>query len=362
MNEAPDQGGPREPVRTAAIVDTGLVLILVFGLLAGVYMVLRPFGVGLLFGGVIAIAGWPLRRRLCALGLPPTVAAAVLTLLVLALLLAPVAALAPSLDGRMKELFAVISAWFASDPPPPHWVAGLPFVGEPLAGQWSAYFGRPGGPDITGLLSGARGTALDVARGVGESVIQFALALVVAAMFWTKGDGLAAIMRRAFRRLGGERMDAIAVLIAGAVRGVFYGVVGTALIQGILMAAGLMVAGVPSTVPIGFVTFLLALSQIGSILIHAVWIGAVYWLQANGYSAVTLWFVALWGIAVVLSDNVLKPMLIGQSMRMPLALVMIGVFGGFLSFGFLGLFVGPVLIAVAWSLFGGWLAAERERP
>jgi predicted PurR-regulated permease PerM len=181
-------------------------------------------------------------------------------------------------------------------------------------------------------------------------------------MFWTKGDGLAAIMRRAFRRLGGERMDAIAVLIAGAVRGVFYGVVGTALIQGILMAAGLMVAGVPSTVPIGFVTFLLALSQIGSILIHAVWIGAVYWLQANGYSAVTLWFVALWGIAVVLSDNVLKPMLIGQSMRMPLALVMIGVFGGFLSFGFLGLFVGPVLIAVAWSLFGGWLAAERERP
>jgi predicted PurR-regulated permease PerM len=154
-------------------------------------------------------------------------------------------------------------------------------------------------------------------------------------------------------------MDAIAILIADAVRGVFYGVVGTAAIQGVMMAVGLLLAGVPSTVPIGFVTFLLALSQIGSVLIHVVWIGAVYWLHANGYGPVTLWFVALWGISVQLVDNVLKPMLIGTTIRMPIALIMVGVFGGFLSFGFLGLFVGPVLIAVAWSLLRGWLAEER---
>jgi predicted PurR-regulated permease PerM len=359
MSGEVSEEAPHARAGTAAVVDTGIVLLLVFGLLFGVYLILAPFAVGLMFGAIIAISSWPLRRGLCALGLSPGMAATVLVIAVLALVVVPLLLAAPSLDTRLKHLFDVVAAWMSSSPPPPDWLAGLPLVGTTLAQKWTGYFSHPGGPDITGLANLTRGAFLDVARGVGESLVQFLLAIVIAAMFWAKGDVLAATTRQAFRRIGGGRMDEIALLIAGAIRGVFYGVVGTAAIQGLAMAVGLLAAGVPSTVPIGFVTFLLALSQIGSVLIHAVWIGAVYWLQANDYPAIVLWLVGAWGIAVALSDNVLKPLLIGQSIRMPIALLMIGVFGGFLSFGFLGLFVGPVLIAVAWSLFGGWLASER---
>jgi predicted PurR-regulated permease PerM len=145
----------------------------------------------------------------------------------------------------------------------------------------------------------------------------------------------------------------------GAVRGVFYGVVGTAFIQAALMAIGCWLVGIPGAIPIGFITLLLALSQIGGPLIHLVWLGGAYWLYTKGQAGLVLWLFVGWGIFVTVIDNILKPWLIGASIQMPLALVILGVFGGFLSFGFLGLFVGPVLIAVAYALLVAW-RAERH--
>ena len=138
--------------------------------------------------------------------------------------------------------------------------------------------------------------------------------------------------------------------------------VGTACVQAVLMAAGIWLAGVPAAIPLGFVTLLLALSQIGGPLIHLVWAGAAYWLYARGQTGLVLWFIVGWGIVVALLDNVLKPWLIGTSIQMPLALVIVGVFGGFLSYGFLGLFIGPVLIAIAYALLVAWRADTRAGP
>jgi predicted PurR-regulated permease PerM len=131
-------------------------------------------------------------------------------------------------------------------------------------------------------------------------------------------------------------------------------VVGTACIQAGLMAVGFWLAGIPGAIPIGFITLLLSLSQIGGPLIHLVWIGGAYWLYLQGYTGLGLWVFCGWGVFVTVFDNFLKPWLIGATMEMPLALVILGVFGGFLAFGFLGLFVGPVLIAVAYALLVVW--------
>ena len=243
-------------------------------------------------------------------------------------------------------------------------MAGVPLVGEAAHAKWIEIL-PPGANPYEALapyVEPVRAALLSAARDVGDSLLQLILSLLIAAMFWAQGDLLAATAMDVLHRLGGERLSGMAVLAADAVRGVFYGVVGTACAQAVLMAAGIWLAGVPAAVPLGFITLLLALSQIGAPLINLVWAGAAYWLHARGQTGLVLWFVVGWGILVALLDGVLKPWLIGSSIWMPLALVIVGVFGGFLSFGFLGLFVGPVLLAVAYALLVAWRAETRAGP
>ena len=144
-------------------------------------------------------------------------------------------------------------------------------------------------------------------------------------------------------------------------RGVAYGVVGTAAIQAVVMAVGLAVAGVPGAALLGFVTLLLALSQIGAPLIVLVWGGAVVWLFGEDQQGWGIFMIA-WGLAVTVMDNFIKPWLIGFGVAMPMSLTILGVFGGFVSFGFLGLFIGPTLIAVAFTLLGAWRGASAAAP
>ena len=142
---------------------------------------------------------------------------------------------------------------------------------------------------------------------------------------------------------------------------VAYGVVGTAVIQAIIMAIGLAVAGVPGAVLLGFVTLLLALSQIGAPLIIVVWGGAAYWLFGQDQQGWGV-FMIFWGLVVTVIDNFIKPLLIGVGVAMPMSLTILGVFGGFVAFGFLGLFIGPTLIAVAFTLLEAWRGAPAATP
>jgi len=140
------------------------------------------------------------------------------------------------------------------------------------------------------------------------------------------------------------------------VRGVAYGVVGTAVIQAVVMAIGLVVAGIPGAALLGFVTLLLALSQIGAPLIVVVWGGAAAWLFGQDQQGWGI-FLIVWGLIVSMMDNVVKPWLIGFGVAMPMSLTILGVFGGFVSFGFLGLFIGPTLIAVGFTILEAWRRA-----
>jgi predicted PurR-regulated permease PerM len=175
-------------------------------------------------------------------------------------------------------------------------------------------------------------------------------------MFWTSGDAIAEALGHAARRIGGPTGANALDTAAGAVRAVAYGVVGTSILQGILAGIGYAVAGVPAPALLGFLTFVFSISQVLGPLVVVLWAGAAWWLFDGGSTAWGV-FMAAWGLLVISSsDNVLRPMLIRRGVPMPLSIIIIGVFGGFIAFGFLGLFIGPVLLAVGLVMLRAWRA------
>ena len=317
----------------------------------------------ILFGASLAIAAWPLRDFLIRCGLKRGLTATLLLLLALALIALPLMAVAPSLAEHLTKGADHLRDYFASAPQVPSWLAGLPVVGERLARLWDKAMSAEGG--IRALLepysASLRQMFVGAAAALAGSVLQIILSLVVAAVFWVSGDVLAARLHAFLRKLCGETAAAELDVAAGAVRGVAYGVVGTAAIQAVVIAIGLVVAGVPGAALLGFVTLLLALSQIGAPLIVAVWGGAAVWLFGQDQHVWGI-FLIVWGLIVSMMDNVIKPWLIGFGVAMPMSLTILGVFGGFVAFGFLGLFIGPTLIAVGYTLLEAWSGASTAQP
>jgi predicted PurR-regulated permease PerM len=365
-NELPSLEGGMRPAAstgTTQLLERAVLLLLFAGLLFGILAVLRPFGTGILFGAILAIAAWPLRELLLRRGLKRGLVATLLLVLALAVVVLPLMALAPGLGERLTQGAGRLRDYFASAPQIPSWLAGLPVVGERLASMWDKVLLAKG--DIWTVLEPysdkLREALVDAAGALGQSVLQIILSLVVATFFWVSGDTLTARLHDILRRLGGETADGALGVAADAVRSVAYGVVGTAVIQAGIMAIGLAVAGVPGAVLLGFVTLLLALSQIGAPLIIVVWAGAAIWLFGQDHQGWGI-FMIFWGLVVTVIDNFIKPLLIGAGVEMPLSLTILGVFGGFVAFGFLGLFIGPTLIAVGYTLLEAWRGEPATTP
>lgn len=346
---------------TASLMEKFALLLLFSLLLAGVYLVLRPFMLGLVFGAILAVAAWPVRCWLVRRGMSGATAAGLMLAALLVFVLVPVVVTAPGLAVGVKQLAEQGVDWLAASPQLPAWIADLPLVGPKLAATWNGVLAET--PESKAMLMSyaqpVRQFITSAALGLAASVMDMGVALIVATSFWSRGDRMAEVLRDSLARLGGPQLAALTNVAASATRGVFYGIVGTAAIQGLLMALGLVLAGVPGAAPLGFVTLIFAISQFGGVLINLVWGGAAWWLYANGGMGFAFWFIAAWGVMVTFSDNLLKPWLIGSSLKLPLMLVILGVFGGFISFGFLGLFIGPTLLAVAFELLGAW---RRRKP
>ena len=348
---------------TTQLLERAFLLLLFAVLLLGILAVLRPFITAILFGAILAIAAWPLRDFLLRRGLKRGLAATLLLLLALAVVALPLLAMAPGLGERLAQGAGRLRDYFASAPQIPSWLAGLPVVGDRLAGMWDKMLLAKGNfwTVLEPYSEALREALVDAAGALGQSVLQIILSLVVATFFWVSGDTLAATLRDILRRLGGETVGAALDVAGGAVRSVAYGVVGTAVIQAVIMGIGLAVAGVPGAVLLGFVTLLLALSQIGAPLIIVVWAGAAVWLFGQDQQGWGV-FMIFWGLVVTVIDNFIKPLLIGAGVEMPLSLTILGVFGGFVAFGFLGLFIGPTLIAVGYTLLEAWRGAPAAAP
>jgi predicted PurR-regulated permease PerM len=284
-------------------------------------------------------------------------------LLSIVIVVLPMLLFAPHLADQMIRGTQRVQAYFAATPERPGWIGSVPLLGRRLGVAWDRVVEVKG--NLRALLepytANLEQIMIGVARAVADSLLQVILSLVVATMFWTNGDGLVAMLHDALRRLGGPIAERALDVAAGAIRGVAYGVVGTTAIQAVLLTLGLAVAGVPGAAMLGFVGLLLAISQIGGPLLVLIWGAAAWWLFGQDYPA---WgaFMIVWGMLVSTVDNFIKPWLIGFGMEMPMSLTILGVFGGFIAFGFLGLFIGPTLIAIMFTLLQAWRAAVSNHP
>ncbi|MDH4181785.1 MAG: AI-2E family transporter YdiK [Betaproteobacteria bacterium] len=334
-----------------------LGVLVIGGLLAGVFAVLKPFLPALLWATMIVVATWPLMRALeRRLGGRRILASALMVLAMLVVVIAPLATAVTTLIEQAARLPEIKVAELHV-PSPPAWVAGLPLAGERLAAEWQAVAAAK--PDE--LASKAAPYIAPVARWIaaqagtiGAFTIHLGLTLLLSGVLYATGDQAASGLRRFARRLHGTQGDNAVVLAAASVRAVALGIVVTAVVQTALGALGLLVAGVPFVSLLAALMFIFCIAQLGPAIPL---LGGVAWLWFTGApTAAILLFV--WMTGVVMLDNVLRPLLIKRGADLPLLLIMAGVIGGLLSFGLVGLFVGPVLLAVAYRLIGAWVAEQ----
>jgi predicted PurR-regulated permease PerM len=361
LRQLADERGP-DVTERVALIERSILVLLVIGLFIGVLAIVKPFTTAILFGAALATAAWPVRQVLVCRGLKRGPTAILLLLLSLVIVVMPLLAIAPHLADQLVRGAERVQSYFATTPEQPAWIGGLPLIGRRLGAAWDRVVEAQG--NLRAVLepytANVEQVMIGAAQALADSVVQVILSLVVATMFWTNGDGLVAMLHDALRRLGGPIAERALDVAAGAIRGVAYGVVGTAAIQAVLLAVGLTVAGVPGAAMLGFVALLLAISQIGAPLLVLIWGAAAWWLFAQDHQGWGL-FMILWGLFVSTVDNFIKPWLIGFGIEMPMSLTILGVFGGFLAFGFLGLFIGPILIAIMFTLLQAWRAAILDQ-
>lgn len=333
-----------------------IVLIAALALLAvACILVVRPFLSAALWAVVLALTTWPLFCRLRdGLGGRSTVAATIMTTGVILLLVVPLAlggiAVANSAEAWIEVAREALDRGV---PPPPGWVVTLPFAGEWLFERWTAASADGAGfvRDLKPLVDPARQWAIAGAKSLGEGVVTLFLSALIVFFLWRDGETLTVRARRLAERVAGERALQLAEVARNTIRGTVYGILGTALAQGALAFIGFLVAGVPGAFLLGVGTFFLSVVPVGPPLI---WGPAAFWLYEQGQTG---WAIALavWGVAVISSvDNVLKPLLISRGSKLPFILVLLGVLGGVLAFGFVGIFLGPTLLAVAYRLLEEW--------
>ncbi|WP_110947201.1 AI-2E family transporter [Pseudomonas bohemica] len=343
--------------------DRLLVQILLLALLGACLWVMAPFWSALFWGAVLAFASWPLMRLLTrALKGRESLAAAILTLGWMLLVAAPLVWLGFNLADHVRDATVFVKDVQVDGlPDPPTWLGSIPLVGERLVGYWTTIDQQGAAllASIKPYLGQVGNWLLARSAQVGGGILELTLSIVFVFFFYRDGPRLAAFVLSLLERLIGERAQYYVDLVAGTVQRVVNGVIGTAAAQAVLALIGFLIAGIPGALVLGIGTFLLSLVPMGPPLI---WIPATAWLAWKGEYGMAI-FLGLWGTFIVSGvDNVLKPYLISRGGNLPLVIVLLGVFGGLLAFGFIGLFIGPTLLAVAYSLLLDWVAESRVRP
>ena len=335
-------------------------------IVVGCFYVLRPFLGAILFAGVFCFSTWPLFVRLRdRLGGRSWLAAGALVLVMILALALPVALAAQSLVLHSAEMVEAARGFVdqRTNLELPDFVRHIPMVGGAIADYWQVLIQNQA--ELVALAKKlaepAKALLVGLGGAVGKGLIQVLIAIFVAYFFYRDGERVRRLLLEGMSRLAGpEHGGALVRTTQNAVRGVVYGLLGTALAQGAVAGLGFLIAGVPGAFLLGALTFILSLVPMGPVL---VWGGAAVWLYAHGLVGWTI-FMLIYGVAVISSvDNFVKPILMSRAGGLSMPLVVLGVFGGALAFGFIGLFVGPALLAVGWSLMKAWLDAPApDKP
>jgi predicted PurR-regulated permease PerM len=340
-----------------------LGVLFIVGLLVASLWIMRPFLVPIVWAAMIVIATWPLMLRIERLfGRRRWLAVLVMTVAMLLVFVVPFWVAV----GTIVEYSDDIQGWAKSLreihlPMPPDWVGRLPLAGPRIASTWTEYASQT--PEaLAAKLAPYVGQSLRwlaaEAGGIGLLVVQFLLTIILAAVMYAGGETAASGIRRFARRFAGKRGEDVVLLATRAIRGVALGVVVTALVQALLGGIGLLVAGVPFAGVLTAVMLMLCLAQVGPTLVL---LPATLWMF---YTGDNVWgtLLAIWTVIVGTIDNFIRPVLIRQGADLPLLLIFAGVIGGLVSMGLLGIFVGPVVLAVGYTLLEAWINEQPSPP
>ena len=344
----------QEKKYTGPAIDIAIRIGVIALLVVLCFQILRPFISLVIWGAILAIAFYPACRRLRGvLGGRDKLAAAIITVVMLLGIILPSVRMVGSLVDGVKYINHRIQSGEMKMPPPPDGIDKWPFIGESLKSEWyeasehlKATLTRFK-PQLEAmslrLLKSAMGTAL--------GLLQFALSIIIAGIFMANARGSGNMATDLFVRLAGERGADFADISAKTVRNVVKGILGVAIIQSLLAGTGFVVAGVPGAGLWAFFCLMLAIIQIG---IFPVVIPVIIYMFYTA-STLTAGLLTVWLILVSLLDNFLKPILLGRGAPVPMLVVFLGAIGGFFSMGFIGLFVGAVILSLGFKLFRVWL-------
>lgn len=345
---------PRDLARTTF----GVLFIGV--LLAASLWILRPFLGPAIWATMVVVATWPLMLRIEArLWGRRSLAVAVMSLLLLLLFVVPLSVAIVTIVGnadRMME-WAKLATTYRLPDNPPLWLQQLPLVGGLIERAWqqAAELGlRDLVPRLSPYAGGLTKWFVAEVGSVGVLLLQFLLTVVIAAVMYSTGEEASSLVRRFAGRLSGERGRAAVDLAGGAIRGVALGVGVTAVVQAVLGGLGLALAGVPFAGLLTAVMFMLCIAQVGPV---PVLLGAAVWAFVGDNPGWGI-FLVVWATVVGTMDNFLRPVLIKMGADLPLLLIFAGVIGGMFAFGLVGIFVGPVVLAVSYTLLESWMDDE----
>ncbi len=345
------------PLRSKLEQNLGWIILAL--LLGGCLLVLLPFVSALLWAVVLTASSWPLYRRLVKLlGGRRTLASFLMALAMICVILLPFVIVGATLGENVKELTTATQRWMDAGPPaPPKWLAKVPGVGQRVAEYWESFTADSSRLVALGkrLIQPVSGWLLTGGLALGRGLVELALSILIAFFLFRDGGKAADRLSAAVERIAGERGQHLLEVAGNTVRGVVYGILGTALVQAVMAGIGFAIAGVPGAGVLALLTFFLSVVPVGPPL---VWLPASLWLFQQGSTGWGI-FMLVWGVGVSSVDNVVKPWIISQGSAMPFLLIFFGVIGGALAFGFIGVFIGPTLLAVGYRLVAEWSASSR---
>lgn len=345
------------------IAERVLMGLLLGGIAVGCVLVLWPFFSAILWAAILTYTTWPIYEWLRTRGgLGHLGAAGVMVLIAFVTVVLPIALAVPGGADDVDQLRHALQAAIAAGlPGAPAWLPEIPAVGPTLAGLWDSW-----AEDLTVMgeffkpyFGMAAEFGLSLLLGLANGVLMFLLALVIAFFFFASGDRLAARIRFILGRIAGWRAPRLIEVTGATIRGVVYGILGTAVVQGILTTFGLWLSGVPRPLLLGLVAGGLSVLPVGA---PVVWIPAALWLLAHGHTAWGIFLFVYGIVAVSGADLIIRPFFISRGAQLPFLLTMLGVLGGALAFGLLGIFVGPVLLGVGFTLVSEWSGSAEAGP
>jgi len=345
------------------VTRTTLAVLFISILIAASFWILRPFLTAIIWAMIIVVATWPIMLGLQArLGGRRGFAVAIMTLVLLLVIVVPLILAISAIAGKVDDIAVRVKSLSSfTVPPPPEWVINIPLAGRRLAERWQQYAALSP-EELSALVTPYARTIMNwflaQAGSIAAMILQFLLTVIMSAVMYAGGETAASGIRSFAKRLAGQHGEEVAVLASKAIRSVALGIIVTAVIQTAIAGLGLLISGVPAAPVLTAVVFMLCLAQLGPVLVMVPSVIWLYWKGDPLWGTVMLIFTIIAGGI----DNFIRPVLIKKGADLPLLLIFAGVIGGLIAFGVIGLFIGPVVLAVTLTLLQAWVhGTDQEK-